>query len=82
MLDRREFLGTMGGGVLVLVAAGVADAQRGEAAPQEISAWLHIGKDGMVTACTGKVEAGQGYRLRWRRQWRRSCERRWPRSGS
>jgi CO/xanthine dehydrogenase Mo-binding subunit len=62
MLDRREFLTTIGGGVAVLVAPGAADAQRGEALPQDLSAWLHIGKDGMVTACTGKVEAGQGIR--------------------
>ena len=62
MLDRREFIGTMGSGVLVLVAAERADAQRGAPMPQEISAWLHIGKDGVVTAYTGKVEAGQGAR--------------------
>ncbi len=62
MLDRREFLTAMGGGVAVLVAPGAADAQRGESLPQDLSAWLHIGKDGMVTVCTGKVEAGQGIR--------------------
>lgn len=62
MLDRREFLTTLGGGVVVLVVPGELDAQRGERLPQDLSAWLHIGKDGVVTACTGKIEAGQGAR--------------------
>ncbi len=62
MLDRREFLGRTGSGLLVLVAQGGADAQRGQALPQDLSAWLHIAPDGTVTAYTGKVEVGQGAR--------------------
>ena len=30
--------------------------------PEEITAWLHIGEDGKVTAFTGKVEMGQNIR--------------------
>ena len=30
--------------------------------PEEITAWLHIGEDGTVTAFTGKVEIGQNIR--------------------
>jgi len=33
-----------------------------ERLPQEISAWLHIGGDGVVTVYTGKVEVGQNAR--------------------
>lgn len=62
MLDRREFLTGLGGGVLVAVAPGTAEAQRGEAMPQDLAAWLHIGRDGGVTVYTGKVEMGQGAR--------------------
>src|SRR5262249_54915530 len=39
-------------------------ARRGtnEPAPAALSAWLHIGEDGMVTVYTGKVEVGQNAR--------------------
>ena len=36
--------------------------RRGEAAPVEIGAWLHIGETGEVTVYTGKVEVGQNAR--------------------
>ncbi len=66
-LDRREFFRVAGAGLLVaLVLRGVpALAQRGGfggTGPDEISAWLHIGEDGAVTAYTGKVEVGQNSR--------------------
>ena len=68
-LTRRDFLSALGGGVVVLCAVEAADAQesgrrarRGDAQPQEISAWLHIGEDGVVTAYTGKAEVGQNIR--------------------
>jgi nicotinate dehydrogenase subunit B len=44
---------------LVTVVAGDGPA-RGWADPGD--AWVHVGADGMVTAFTGKVEAGQGTR--------------------
>ena len=71
-LGRREFFKLLGGGVVVvLLLRDEAAAQdpggrrrggRGGARPAEISAWLHIGEDGMVTVFTGKVEVGQNIR--------------------
>lgn len=65
-LDRRGFFKTLGAGIVV---ASFLDAQEsgggrrgGQAAPKEISAWLHIGTNGAVTAFTGKVEVGQNAR--------------------
>ena len=59
-IDRRGFLKMLGGGILVCAAAPrvVAVAQesgggggRGRPEPpRELAAWLHIGKDGKVTA--------------------------------
>ena len=69
-MNRRDFLGMMGGGILVLLVEDELLAQesggggrRGFGAmPQEVSAWLHIGQDGAVTVYTGKVEVGQNAR--------------------
>jgi isoquinoline 1-oxidoreductase len=73
-VDRRDFLKTLGGGIVVCLVAGVARAQRparrggggrggrGRGMPQELQAWLHVGESGEVTACTGKVEIGQNIR--------------------
>src|SRR5271154_6814646 len=73
-LDRRGFFKTLGGGIVVasfLTNASLAnaDAQEsgggrrgGQSAPKEISAWLHIDRNGAVTAYTGKVEVGQNAR--------------------
>jgi CO/xanthine dehydrogenase Mo-binding subunit len=71
-LDRRGFLVSLGGGVLVLFGAGLrSDAQEsgshghgwgGQELPQNLSAWLHIAPDGNITAFTGKVEVGQNIR--------------------
>jgi isoquinoline 1-oxidoreductase len=70
-MRRRDFFAVMGGGIVVLLIADDADAQesgggqrRGmrEALPQGVSAWLHIGETGQVTAFTGKVEVGQNAR--------------------
>ena len=69
--DRREFFKYLGAGVLILCAAkaargaqesGGGQRHSGEALPQEISAWLHVGEDGSVTVFTGKVEVGQNIR--------------------
>ncbi|MBS1812274.1 MAG: xanthine dehydrogenase family protein molybdopterin-binding subunit [Acidobacteria bacterium] len=68
---RRDFFKGLGGGVLILFAVKEARAQQesgggrrggGRTAPQEISAWLHIGEDGVTTVYTGKVEVGQDIR--------------------
>jgi isoquinoline 1-oxidoreductase len=66
-MTRRDFLAALGGGITVLLVEDDIYAQesgRGgnRQAPQEVSAWLHIGEDGMVTAYTGKVEVGQNAR--------------------
>ena len=69
-MNRRDFLGMMGGGILVLLVEDEILAQesggggrRGFGAmPQEVSAWLHIGPNGAITVYTGKVEVGQNSR--------------------
>jgi isoquinoline 1-oxidoreductase len=71
-LDRRDFLKTVGGGIVVCLALGDAQAQppgqggRGRGfggnLPQELGAWLHIDEQGAVTVYTGKVEVGQNIR--------------------
>ncbi|MGA8408312.1 MAG: molybdopterin cofactor-binding domain-containing protein [Candidatus Acidiferrales bacterium] len=69
--DRREFFKYLGAGILIVCAARATPAVQesgggrrasGEALPQEISAWLHVGDDGGVTVFTGKVEVGQNIR--------------------
>ncbi|MGH9773976.1 MAG: molybdopterin cofactor-binding domain-containing protein [Candidatus Acidiferrales bacterium] len=70
-LKRRTFLKVFGGGIAVFAVSrelfamqesGRGRGFRGEELPKEISAWLHIGEDGRVTAFTGKVEVGQNAR--------------------
>src|SRR5579871_467021 len=68
-LERREFLKTLGGGMLfLLLVDGLAPAQesgggmRGDARPENIGAWLHISADGKVKVFTGKTEVGQNIR--------------------
>jgi len=65
-LQRRDFLKVLtalGGGLLVV--AGLPESgeaqesgragQGAGAAPNELASWLHIGRDGRVTAFTGKA---------------------------
>ncbi len=73
-LSRREFLETLGGGILVLCVArdlsalpvgpdvGHVFGASPEAPPSDVAQWLHIGTDGTVTVFTGKVEIGQDAR--------------------
>jgi len=77
-LDRRDFLKSLGGGLLVLYLLDPADAQEsgqarrrgfgrgggggGQGVPQDIAAWLHIGADNQITVYTGKAEVGQNIR--------------------
>ena len=73
-LERRDFLKTLGGGVLVFFLLEGAEAQPpggsrrrgggggGQPAPQDIGAWLHIGEDGQIKVFTGKAEVGQNIR--------------------
>jgi len=73
MIDRRDFLKTLGGGILVLAiggrAAGQAESGGGgrgpphtEPLPTNLDAWLHIASDGTITFFTGKTEVGQNIR--------------------
>ncbi|HEV3199826.1 MAG TPA: molybdopterin cofactor-binding domain-containing protein [Bryobacteraceae bacterium] len=71
MITRRDFIAALGGGIVVVLILDDSDAQeagggarRGtrEPLPQQVSAWLHIGEDGTITAYTGKVEVGQNSR--------------------
>ncbi len=70
-LDRRGFLQSLGGGLLVLLAwddvgaaqeSGSSGRGAGQKLPQNVGAWLHISPDGRITAFTGKVEVGQNIR--------------------
>ncbi|MSU63014.1 MAG: isoquinoline 1-oxidoreductase [Pedosphaera sp.] len=64
-LSRREFIATLGAGLVISVATPSAFAQRaGRGAEQaaSLAQRLHIGVDGVVTVLTSKVEVGQGSR--------------------
>lgn len=63
-VSRRGFVQMLGAGVLIFAAAASAPAQqrRGRGEPIPLDARLHIGKDGIITVMTGKVEGGQGAR--------------------
>jgi isoquinoline 1-oxidoreductase len=70
-MKRRDFFKVLGGGIVVILIPDDSDAQeagggrrRGlnEPAPPALSAWLHIGENGIVTVYTGKVEVGQNAR--------------------
>lgn len=61
-LDRRQFLQTIGGGIVILFSTGEmlpAQRRRGGERP-DFNAYLRIGEDGKVTCFTGKIEMGQG----------------------
>src|SRR5690348_1882851 len=69
--NRRGFLKSLGGGLLVLFSVDGTEAQesgrarhdrRAEPLPENVAAWLHISPDGQITAFTGKVEVGQNAR--------------------
>jgi len=70
-LARREFFKLLGAGIAVFAIARDSQAAQETAPshgfhpqdlPSDISAWLHIGEDGGVTAFCGKVEIGQNIR--------------------
>jgi len=63
-LNRREFLKSVGGGVVVLFTT-VPRITTGDTVPEAstvpaFNAYLRIGEDGRVTCFTGKIEMGQG----------------------
>lgn len=67
-LTRRDFLKSVGGGIIIFFSAGAfpaqVTAQRGvtgaQALPTDFNAFLRIGADGRVSCFTGKIEMGQG----------------------
>src|SRR5438477_9128390 len=70
-LQRRDFFKVMGAGIAIFtIAANAATPQesgahrqnRDQDQPKDISSWLHINDDGIVTVFTGKVEIGQNTR--------------------
>ena len=69
LLDRREFLKTLGAGIFVFVSlgellvateAGGTDYRVRPQDPSDFNAFLRIAEDGQVTCFLGKVEMGQG----------------------
>jgi len=70
-LARRDFFKLLGAGIAVFAVAknsmamqetAPSKAFHGEELPNDITAWLHVGDDGSVTAFTGKAEIGQNIR--------------------
>jgi isoquinoline 1-oxidoreductase len=63
-LSRREFLQSIGGGIIILFTVGEASTvdgrSRGKKERPDFNAYLRIGEDGRVACFTGKVELGQG----------------------
>jgi len=59
-LSRREFLQSIGGGIIIFFTVGDASAARGRRYPEDFNAYLRIGEDGRVTCFSGKIEMGQG----------------------
>jgi nicotinate dehydrogenase subunit B len=68
-MDRRKFLQLTGGGLVVafIFQDIFSDEKKNlsdqtSADPANVDAWIHIGEDGKITVCTGKVEVGQNIR--------------------
>ena len=71
-LARRDFFHLLGAGIAIFAVtknafgtqelAPQSKSFRNEELPEDISAWLHIGEDGIVTGFTGKAEIGQNIR--------------------
>ena len=63
-VDRRDFVKLTATGLVVLFglrpALAVQEQGRRQGYPEDLNAYLHIGKDGRVTCMVGKVELGQG----------------------
>ena len=68
-MDRREFVGVLGAGILISIGGSASLAQerprgrgRRDRGGGSIAERIHIGADGVITVLTGKVEVGQGSR--------------------
>jgi isoquinoline 1-oxidoreductase len=67
VLNRRDFLKLLGGGIIITFPVWDVFAQEGERRggfrrdePTDFNAYLRIGEDGRVSCFTGKIEMGQG----------------------
>ena len=64
--NRREFVQTLGTGLMIVATVSGATPQRRSRRfarrEEALSARFHLGKDGVVTVLTSKVEVGQGAR--------------------
>jgi len=67
VLNRRDFLKLLGGGIIITFPVWDVFAQEGERrrgsrqdSPTDFNAYLRIGEDGRVSCFTGKIEMGQG----------------------
>ncbi len=58
-VNRREFFGIAGAGLLIVATAAPSEAQRGGGAA-DLESRLHIAEDGAITILSGKIEEGQG----------------------
>src|SRR3982751_819363 len=70
-LDRRGFLKSLGGGLVVLFAvdagasgqeSGSAGRGMGQKLPENVAAWLHIAPDGKIEGFKGKDRGYQNIR--------------------
>ncbi len=62
-INRRDFLGALGGGIVVLFGLDPSTspaAAAWPAYPSDFHAYLAIGADGRITVFSGKIEMGQG----------------------
>ncbi|MGE5611749.1 MAG: molybdopterin cofactor-binding domain-containing protein [Bacillota bacterium] len=68
-ITRRDFMQTLGAGLLIAVSANSALAQQrrnrggADAGGRGVAARVHVAADGTVTVMTGKIEMGQGARV-------------------
>jgi len=67
---RRDVFKVLGAGLVVAFCVPAVQGQEtggarrppGDAMPDDVSAWIHVGEDGRVTVSTGKAEVGQNIR--------------------
>ena len=62
-IDRRDFLGLVGGGIVILFGlnpSAPSTAAERPGYPSDFHAYLAIGANGRVTVFSGKIEMGQG----------------------
>ncbi len=61
-LDRRQWIGVLGVGLVVSASGKIAFSQDADGRAIPPATRLHLGEDGSITVLTGKVDFGQGSR--------------------